>query len=327
MRRRPWLWLLALLAGGAQAHESRPAYLEIVETAPGQYDLSWKVPRRDDLVLALEVVVPAECTDRVAPSRQAVAGAMVVRRLLDCGPGGLEGREIRIAGLAGTLTDALARVRLANGQTQTALVKPSSPVFTVDVTPGAGSVAAAYTVLGIEHILFGIDHLLFVLGLLLIVRGVGLLVKTITAFTVAHSLTLAAAALGFVRVPQAPVEAVIALSILFLATELARRHDGHEGLTERYPWVVALSFGLLHGFGFASALAEVGLPQSAIPLALFTFNLGVEIGQLVFIAAVFAVRELWRRLGLGWPAWARPLPAYGIGSLAAFWCIQRVAAF
>ncbi len=327
MRRR-WLWLLLVIgAGGAGAHESRPAYLEIIETAPGQYDLSWKVPRRDELVLSLDVVVPVECADRVPPSRQAIPGAMLERRLLDCGPDGLEGREIRIAGLASTLTDALARVRLANGQTQTTLVKPASPAFTVDVTPGAGRVAAAYTRLGIEHIVFGVDHLLFVLGLLLIVRGAGLLVKTITAFTVAHSLTLAVAALGFVRVPQAPVEAVIALSILFLATELARRHEGHEGLTERYPWMVALSFGLLHGFGFASALAEVGLPQTAIPLALFSFNVGVEIGQLLFIVAVFVVRGLWRWLGMGWPGWARPLPAYGIGSLAAFWCIQRVAAF
>ena len=188
-------------------------------------------------------------------------------------------------------------------------------------------VSRQYLVLGIEHILGGIDHLLFVLGLLLIVRGFGLLLKTITAFTVAHSIILAMAALGFVNVPQAPVEAVIALSILFLATELTKQQKGNPGMTARYPWVVALSFGLLHGFGFAGALSEVGLPQTDIPFALLFFNVGVEVGQLMFVAAALCVIWILKRLPWGWPTWSLRVPAYTIGSLAAFWFIQRTLSF
>ena len=181
--------------------------------------------------------------------------------------------------------------------------------------------------LGIEHILGGFDHLLFVLGLLLIVRSTRLLIKTITAFTLAHSVTLAMATLGFVHVPQAPVEAVIALSIIFLASELAKQHRGETGLTTRAPWIVALTFGLLHGFGFAGALTEVGLPQSDIPLALLFFNVGVEVGQLMFVAGVLCVTWMIKKMKFRWPVWVEHAPAYAIGSLAAFWFIQRTVSF
>ena len=184
-----------------------------------------------------------------------------------------------------------------------------------------------YITLGVEHILLGIDHLLFVLGLLLIVRDKWLLLKTITSFTVAHSITLAMATLGFVHVPQAPVEAVIALSILFLATELVKQQEHRASLTERYPWIVAFIFGLLHGFGFAGALSEVGLPQADIPLALLFFNMGVEVGQLIFVAAVLAVTWSITRLRIKWPLWVKEIPAYTIGSVAAFWCIERIVGF
>ncbi|MFQ5575169.1 MAG: HupE/UreJ family protein, partial [Terriglobia bacterium] len=240
---------------------------------------------------------------------------------------GLIGKMIRIDGLSTTLTDVLARVSFLDGYTQTTLIRPSNPSFVIQGSQSTLQVSRQYLVLGIEHILGGIDHLLFVLGLLLIVRGFGLLLKTITAFTIAHSITLAMAALGFVNVPQAPVEAVIALSILFLASELAKQQKGNPGLTARYPWVVALSFGLLHGFGFAGALSEVGLPQTDIPLALLFFNVGVEIGQLMFVAAVLLVRWLIQILKFRWPVWTEQTPAYAIGSLAAFWFIQRTVSF
>src|SRR6185436_2163723 len=193
--------------------------------------------------------------------------------------------------------------------------------------PSALEVVRTYLTLGVEHILLGIDHLLFVLALLLIVKGVRRLVATVTAFTVAHSITLGAATLGFVHVPSAPVEAVIALSILFLASELARRRAGGSAdLTERFPWVVAFSFGLLHGFGFAGALSEVGIPQQAVPLALLFFNVGVEIGQLLFIAAVFGFGWLVRLSAVRVPAiWPRAV-AYGVGSAAAFWVVERTIA-
>jgi hydrogenase/urease accessory protein HupE len=192
-------------------------------------------------------------------------------------------------------------------------------------------VAATYLILGVEHILLGIDHLLFVLALLILVKGTRRLLATVTAFTVAHSLTLAGATLGFVHMPGPPVEAAIALSIVFVAAEIMHSRQGKAGLTERFPWVVAFSFGLLHGFGFASALSDVGLPQAAIPIALLFFNVGVELGQLLFIASVFVVialaRRVMRRSRVWQPAWAWRIPPYAIGSVAMFWVIQRIAAF
>jgi hydrogenase/urease accessory protein HupE len=223
------------------------------------------------------------------------------------------------------MTDVLVRLVRTDSSVQVARLTPSAPAFVVEATPRSLDVARAYTVLGVEHILGGIDHLLFVLGLMLIVRSRWLLVKTITAFTVAHSVTLGAATLGWVHVPQPPVEAVIALSIVFLARELARQRHGRAGLVERYPWIVAFIFGLLHGFGFAGALREVGLPQTEIPLALFTFNIGVELGQLMFVGAVLMALAALRRILLRLPAWMYAAPAYGIGSMATFWWLQRMA--
>ena len=199
--------------------------------------------------------------------------------------------------------------------------------MTVQGAPSLWQVTSDYFALGVEHILGGIDHLLFVLCLLLIVKGKWLLVKTITAFTVAHSITLALATLGFVRVPQAPVEAVIALSILFLAVELVKQQQGKSDLAMRAPWIVAFIFGLLHGFGFAGALSEIGLPQADIPLALLMFNVGVEAGQLLFIVAVLLAIQLWKHVLNIEPPWLPRATAYVIGSVSAFWIISRVALF
>jgi hydrogenase/urease accessory protein HupE len=320
-------WLTLLVCVAAHGHESRPGYLEINETGPGRYAVNWKVPRRGDLVMPLKAVLPDSCTDLVPMMESATPGAFLQQRRVDCGTAGLDGLEVRIDGLTTTITDVLARVTLLDGSVQTELLKPDATAFTVAGEQTAFEVFSAYLVLGIEHILLGIDHLLFVLCLLLIVRSLRLLVETITAFTLAHSVTLGLAALGFVHVPQAPVEAIIALSILFLASELVRQHDGKEDLTQRYPWLVALSFGLLHGFGFAGALSEIGLPQGDIPLALFSFNAGVELGQLIFVAVVLAVMALLRRVPLRWPEWVQLAPAYSIGGIAAFWTIQRIAGF
>ena len=327
-----WLALIYLLGlfltpANGLAHESRPAYLEINETEAGIYDILWKRPMRGDRVLSLHPRFPSHCRGITPPATYNSPGANLERQTLDCGESGLIGKTIRIDGLSTTLTDVLARVSFLDGHTQTALISPSNPSFVIQGSQSTIQVSRQYLVLGIEHILGGIDHLLFVLGLLLIVRGVGLLLKTITAFTIAHSITLAMATLGFVNVPQAPVEAVIALSILFLATELAKQQKGNPGLTARYPWVVALSFGLLHGFGFAGALSEVGLPQTDIPLALLFFNVGVEVGQLMFVAVVLLARWLIQILKVSWPVWVEQIPAYAIGTLAAFWCIERVARF
>jgi hydrogenase/urease accessory protein HupE len=261
---------------------------------------------------------------------------MVERRWIDAGSNGLAGERIEFPGLQLTITDALVRYETLDGRSGSIIVHPSQPWFELNAAQSRWNVAGAYLVLGIEHIWTGIDHLLFILALLLLVKGWRRVVATVTAFTVAHSITLAAATLGFVRIPQRPVEAAIALSIVFVAAEILHGHQGNPGLTARWPWVVAFTFGLLHGFGFASALNEVGLPQNAIPIALLFFNVGVEVGQLMFIAAVLAVVTLGRAAlqmfqlpTLDSEAFAfwRRLPPYAIGSVAMFWVIERIAAF
>jgi hydrogenase/urease accessory protein HupE len=332
--KRVLLWLVsfaAFLCGQAFAHEMRPAYLELRQTAADTYDVLWKVPGRgEDLRLGLYVQFPADTRNLTEPHGAMVNNALTERWSVQRA-GGLTGGRVHIDGLSATMTDVLVRLERLDGSTQVTRLTPSAPSFVVEAAPGRLEVARTYLVLGVEHILGGFDHLLFVLALLILVKGSRRLIATITAFTVAHSLTLAGATLGVVHVPGPPVEAAIALSIVFVAAEVIRSRQGESGLTERLPWVVAFIFGLLHGFGFASALNEVGLPQSAIPVALLFFNVGVEIGQLLFIAAVFIVmalaRRLMRRVGLLRPAWAWRVPPYLIGSVSAFWMIQRLAAF
>ncbi len=222
-------------------------------------------------------------------------------------------------------------VEIADGVGEARRLTPGNTSFTVPTQPSRLEVVRTYLLLGIEHILSGIDHLVFVLALLLLVKGARRLIFTVTAFTLAHSLTLAGATLGYVRMPGPPIEATIALSIMFVASEIMHSRRGNPGLTERYPWVVAFTFGLLHGFGFAGALAQIGLPQTSIPIALLFFNVGVEVGQLLFIASVFAAialaRQITRRIDLPRPAWAWAVPPYAIGGIAAYWVIQRIAAF
>jgi hydrogenase/urease accessory protein HupE len=239
----------------------------------------------------------------------------------------LRGQTLRIDGLETTLTDVLVRVAFTDGSTWVHRLTPRQPASLIPARPNAWSVAGTYLALGVEHILTGIDHLLFVLALLLLTTGTWRLVKTVTAFTVAHSITLGLATLGIVHVPSRPVEAVIALSIVFVAAEIVQARRGRAGLAAQMPWIVAFIFGLLHGFGFAGALSEVGLPEGHIPVALLFFNLGVEVGQLLFVAAVLALVAGTRRIPMVWPRWAGLVPPYAIGSLAMFWVIQRVAAF
>jgi hydrogenase/urease accessory protein HupE len=325
------LALLVALAPGASAHEVRPAYLELRQTGPETYDALWKVPGQgENLRFGLYVELPENCANVTQPHGSMVKEAYTERWTVKC-LGGLMGGTVHIAGLSATLTDVLVRLERLDGTTQVTRLMPSAPSFVVEAAPHPLEVARTYLVLGVEHILLGIDHLLFVLALFILVKGTGRLIATVTAFTVAHSLTLAGATLGFVHVPGPPVEAGIALSIVFVAAEIVHSRQGRTGLTERFPWILAFTFGLLHGFGFASALSEIGLPQSAIPVALLFFNIGVEIGQLFFIASIFAVialaRQLAQRIGVSQPAWAWRVPAYAIGSIAAFWIIQRISVF
>jgi hypothetical protein len=314
-----------LLAHTTFAHEVRPAYLELREEKPGQFTVTWKTPMLGDARLALEpefagdVKVVTPVTTRTPP------GAAVQTWTLHAQA--LRGQTVRIRGLEGTMTDALVRMEFADGTSWTERLTPQQPIAVIPARQSWFSVAGVYLKLGVEHILTGVDHLLFILALIIITRGGWKLVKTVTAFTVSHSITLTAATLGFVHVPQRPVEAVIALSIVFVACEIVHRRHGCSGLTERWPWIVALTFGLLHGLGFAGALSEVGLPQGHIPLALLFFSVGVEIGQLIFIAAVLSLVAVVLRVRIPIPRWGEFVPPYAIGTVAMFWIIQRVALF
>ncbi|HXV24582.1 MAG TPA: HupE/UreJ family protein [Alphaproteobacteria bacterium] len=306
------------------AHELRPGFLEIKQTGADTYTVRFKVPARGDMRLGLHVRLPEECTD-VQPARAEDAGnAIVESRSVRC-PESLTGRQISIDGLSATFTDVVVRVEGATGSVQGARLTPDQPNFNVAAAPTWLDTARTYFLLGVEHILLGIDHLLFVLALLLLVRNPWMLVKVITAFTVAHSITLAVAALGWAQIPQAPVEAVIALSIMLVAAETLRQNRDADDLVSKAPWVIAFAFGLLHGLGFGGALREIGLPQSDVPLALLTFNLGVEAGQLLFVFAVLALKTVIDRLLAFNLSWSRSVLGYGIGSLAAVWFVQRVA--
>jgi len=325
-----WILLLVVLVCASalspvQAHEARPGYLEMRQESADSYRVLWKVPARGDLRLALDLVFPEDCRIEGEPTRLRTAEAFVEKLLLTR-PGGLDGARILVDGLVATQTDVLVRVVRLDGAVQTVRLTPAHTAFVVVADPGPWQAALAHLRVGVEHILLGADHLLFVLGLLLLVRGRRALVGTITAFTLAHSLTLALATLGFAAPPLPPLNAAIALSILFLGPEIVRAWRGETSLTLRQPWLVAFLFGLLHGFGFASGLASTDLARGELVQALLWFNLGVEAGQLAFVGLLLALTRSFARIELVWPTWAARAPGYAIGACGAFWTIERTLA-
>ncbi|SDB58783.1 HupE/UreJ family protein [Bauldia litoralis] len=329
---RGWRWLFAAVLlswmaaiPAAQAHESRPAYLEIEETATGQYDIRWRTPVLAGQRLPIVLRLPEGVRNMREPLIQELSDSLLERRWIATGPDGLAGQRIGFPGLELTITEAVVRAKTLDGESWMAVARPSQPWVEFDLTRGSIDVAIDFVREGVWHILSGWDHLLFVFGLLLLVRSPMMLVKTVTAFTIAHSITLAAATLGYVELPSRPIEAGIALSILFLGVEVVREKRGRTSFTIRNPWVVAFAFGLLHGFGFAGVLSEVGLPPSEVPLALVSFNVGVEVGQLAFVAVVLLLARGLKLLGVVWPRRMELAPAYLVGSLGAFWLLQRLA--
>jgi hydrogenase/urease accessory protein HupE len=318
--------LAALLAlSPAIAHEARPAYLEIKETAPGQFSVLWRTPVLAGMRLPVVLRMPDSLNNTKPPVIEELADSLVERRWIDAGPAGLAGKRIDFVGLQGTITDAVVKVELLDGRNWTTFAHPSQPCIEIAADQSWAGVMGAYIVQGIRHILFGADHMLFVLGLLLIVKDRWMLLKTVTAFTVAHSLTLAIATFGYASAPMLPLNAAIALSILFLGPEIVKSWRGETSLTIRKPWLVAFLFGLLHGFGFASALTSAGLPRKDLPLALLSFNIGVEIGQVWFIAIILLLERAFRQLEIRWPRWVQAVPGYTVGALGAFWTVQRTA--
>jgi hydrogenase/urease accessory protein HupE len=328
-----FVFLLSLVQG-ISAHEVRPAYLELHQTTADTYDVLWKVPGLGkDMRLGLYVELPDNCTILGNPRTSMMNQAFTERWTIKC-EGGLSGKLIRIDGLSATTTDVLVRLELMDGSTQVTRLTPASPSFVVATPAGAMGVARTYTVLGIEHILSGIDHLLFVLALIIITGGGWKLVKTVTAFTVSHTITLTLATLGFIHIPTKPVEAIIALSIVFVAAEILRSRAGKPSFTQRAPWVVAFAFGLMHGLGFASGLSNAGLPDAHIPTALLFFSIGVETGHFLFIGFVLLLTAILNRaIAKLKPIFKQRMsiiqlvPPYIIGSVAMFWVIQRILSF
>jgi hydrogenase/urease accessory protein HupE len=315
---------LAAAPSPGRAHPLAPALLEVREVGDGRVEVSLKTPLLRARGTALEAVLPPRCRPLAPPAVTEDEVSVRTRRVVACGARGLAGERLGLAGLESPPTDALIRVTLADGRLVQGVVSARQPSLTVPSRPRRADVIVDYLGLGVEHILTGPDHLLFVFGLVLLAGTLGLL-GTITAFTVGHSITLTLAVLGVTDVPTRPIEVAIALSILALAIELAREARVPT-LMRRWPWGMAAGFGLLHGLGFAAALREAGLPAGEVPLALLSFNAGIEVGQVLFVLLVVVARRALDRRLLRMPGWARRVPVYAMGSLAAFWCYERAAA-
>ena len=316
------VWLI-LSAGQALAHESQPGLLELRQLGPERYEVIWRAPIYYGKPHPAELQLPEDWLTIGEPSVRQLPDSALHRRLVDVPGGSIDGSLIRFPGLEATITDVFLRVSRLDGSATSQVVRPTQPQAKLRGERPWYVASGEYLVLGFNHILMGIDHLLFVLGLLIIVQDRSMLIKTITAFTLAHSTTLAVATLGYANVPGPPLNAAIALSILFLGPEIVRVWRGQTSFTIQHPWVVAFGFGLLHGFGFASGLSTVGMPRAEIPLALLMFNLGVEVGQLAFVILMLLTYRSLRVLEFRWPRWVDLTPGYLIGSLGAYWTIQR----
>lgn len=319
-----FLLLASCLATTAQAHRFAPTLLQLVELGPGAYNVVWKTPAQATSPIPLAPAWPDECAVTSASPPQPEGTGLVTSLQLQCaslGEAGLVGQTLGVNGLAANQATVMLMLTLLDGRQYQQVLNAEQPLFTVPEEPGAGRVMTDYTVLGIDHIWTGIDHLLFVFGLLLLVGSNIRLLWTITAFTVGHSITLSLVTLGFFDYPVSLVEFAIAVSIFWLAVALAR--DGEQNLFRRHPWWLAGGFGLLHGMGFAGALAETGLPASNVPLALLFFNIGIEIGQIAFILLALLLWQSLRRVVGEWQPQLRPIPVYLLGALSALWCIER----
>ena len=322
-----FLWIYALLLSTLYADEVRPLYLQLQEQQEAHFQVILKVPAKGDRRLRLNVNLPSHCEAQREKNSYFMRGAYVEQWTVIC-PKGIRGERISIEGIEAMSSDLLLRLEFRDGSTHSSLLTPTQSAYTVAKVSSTWQIMQTYTSLGIIHILMGFDHLLFVFALLLIVGTMHKLLWTITAFTLAHSITMAGATLGFIHIPQQPVEAIIALSILFLTMEIIHKKQGKIGFTSRYPWLIAFIFGLLHGFGFAGALAEIGLPQQAITLALIFFNIGVEVGQLMFVATVVLVGQVLQRVK--YPNVLQRVETvfvYGIGGLSSFWFFERLSTF
>ena len=322
-------WLIALLSLGmamtASADELRPGYVEFAQMSDTQWRLVWKAPMRGGVTPATQPVLPQGCRIMGAPHRERGAAALVTTATVIC-TRDVAGQRIGLSAFGASQTDVLVRVAPLGRPVQALRLTAIAPTAEIVAKPSRWAIASTYFVTGVDHILTGYDHLLFVVSLVLLLNGLATIAKAVTAFTVAHSITLVGTTLGLLGLSQRPVESVIALSIVFLAVEIAKKQDGAPRLSERVPWLVAFAFGLLHGFGFAGALKEIGLPESDVPVALLTFNLGVEAGQLLVVVVSMSVLTLLRRFGGTLTRPALTAATYAIGITASYWFIARTLA-
>lgn len=315
-----------VFVSSASAHEIRPAYLQIDEMTANRYKVVWRTPMLSGMRLPIALRFAESMRSVTEPAQRELPDSLAETRVIETDGGGLAGKRVEFVGLQATITDVLVRVHLLDGTVETTMIHPSQPWIDFAATRSPLAAAKVYFVSGFQHILLGIDHLLFVFGLLFIVRSRWMLVKTITAFTVAHSSTLAVATLGKVEIPALPLNAIIALSIMFLGPEIVRVWRGQTSFTIRHPWIVSFAFGLLHGFGFASGLTALGLPQGDIPFALLMFNLGVEAGQLAFVGLILLLIAALKSIEIRLPRGLELMPAYAVGILGAYWTTDRIAA-
>jgi hydrogenase/urease accessory protein HupE len=307
---------------GALADEIRPAYLQIEQTPNHGYSILWKQPVMGDMMLHLVPHLSSGWLDKKPKFLTSMPGFLMKTWIISPSEGRLDGQTVRVEGLDRTITDVIVNIKLASGTTIDHL-NAQHPSLILKLDGATPLAVPAFLTLGVEHILTGYDHLSFVFGLLLLVGFGWSLLKTITAFTIAHSITLAATVLGFISLNPPLIEALVALSIVFVFVELVHAYQGKRDLTIRRPWVIAFGFGLMHGAAFASALTNIGMPTGSVPLCLLLFNIGVEIGQLTFIAAVLPLVWLCRRLPPKLASVCRWVPPYAIGSCAAAWFIER----
>lgn len=318
--------LLVVAAEGAYSHPLSPSLLEIRLTSDGTAEISWTTPALRPMGTEIRPVLPPHCHPHGEPPVvQAERDRIIQRWGVDCSPQGLVGHRLGVEGLGSAKTDALLRLTLSDGRTVRAVLRASDPFITVPPGQSRLDVGRGYLSLGVTHIMTGWDHLMFVFGLLLLVRGVGLLIKTVTAFTIGHSITVSLTVLGYVPVSPRPIDVAIAFSIFLLAVELSRESP-KPTLMRRFPWLITGLFGLLHGAGFAAALTQVGMPQNEIPLALLSFNIGIEVGQILFIFVIQAARLFFRRALSALPRWVEWAPVYTIGCLSVYWCLERMVA-
>ncbi|PWK21048.1 HupE/UreJ family protein [Xanthomarina spongicola] len=319
-------FIFTIITFNSWSHEIRPAFLQIIQNSDSSYDVFWKVPSLGDGVPKISPVFAPFFSVEVLEQPNQIPGSVIYSYRINSNKP-LQGSIITIEGLNKTLIDALVSISYLNGEKVTLMLQPDKTSMIIPEKETLLNTIKTYLILGTEHILLGVDHLLFVLALLLITPGFRKLIKTITAFTIAHSITLSLSALGFVGLPGPPVEAVIALSIIFLAYEIIKYYRGEESIAINHPWIIAFAFGLLHGFGFAGALTSIGLPQTTIPAALLFFNIGVELGQILFIVSAIAIIWLIKKSKISIPDWVKLVPVYGIGSIASFWLIERIVSF